>query len=101
MGLDELQPGNTLRAKVTARAACTKFIEGEDVEEECIRSSIAAIRVVGASYVSWISLECILQIERQVAGAKHCNAVLSPDRNMIFPLQRALLEPRLLDMGRD
>ncbi|OWZ05349.1 hypothetical protein PHMEG_00022578 [Phytophthora megakarya] len=33
-GLDELQPGNTLRAKATAIAAFAKFLKEEDVEEE-------------------------------------------------------------------
>jgi hypothetical protein len=36
MGLEELQPGNTLRAKATAVAAFSKFLMGEEVDEEYV-----------------------------------------------------------------
>ncbi|KUF83065.1 E3 ubiquitin-protein ligase [Phytophthora nicotianae] len=42
MGLEELQPGNTLRAKATAVAAFSKFLKGEEVEEEFVRKCIEA-----------------------------------------------------------
>lgn len=34
MGWDDLQPGNTLRAKATTLAAYTRILKGEDVEKE-------------------------------------------------------------------
>ncbi|EGZ19711.1 hypothetical protein PHYSODRAFT_488333 [Phytophthora sojae] len=40
MGLEELQPGNTLRAKATAVAAFSKFLKGEEVDEEYVRKCI-------------------------------------------------------------
>ncbi|GMF21091.1 unnamed protein product [Phytophthora fragariaefolia] len=42
MGLDEPQPGNTLRAKATAEAAFTKFLKGGKVDKEYVRKCIQA-----------------------------------------------------------
>ncbi|GMF39302.1 unnamed protein product [Phytophthora fragariaefolia] len=42
MGLEELQPGNTLRAKATAVAAFTKFLKGEEIDDEYVGKCIEA-----------------------------------------------------------
>ncbi|KAJ8566242.1 hypothetical protein ON010_g6882 [Phytophthora cinnamomi] len=42
MGLSELRPGNTLRTKVIAVAAFSKFLKGEEVDEEYVEKCIEA-----------------------------------------------------------
>ncbi|OWZ17833.1 hypothetical protein PHMEG_0008172 [Phytophthora megakarya] len=51
MGLDELQPGNTLRAKATAIGAFKKFLKVEQVTEEYIRKCIECDET-GKSFVT-------------------------------------------------
>ncbi|KUF85451.1 hypothetical protein AM588_10001587 [Phytophthora nicotianae] len=107
MGLEELQPGNTLRAKATAVAAFSKFLKGEEVEEEFVRKCIEADES-GKSFV------CVMdkfgmylafsegkkgkQLARNTAMQYYHQAKIWLLEQ--FPQHRASLESRLLKMGK-
>ncbi|KUF99500.1 Glucose-6-phosphate isomerase [Phytophthora nicotianae] len=107
MGLEELQPGNTLRAKATAVAAFSKFLKGEEVEAEFVRKCIEADES-GKSFV------CVMDkfgmylafsegkkgklLARNTAMQYYRQAKIWLLEQ--FPQHRASLESRLLKMGK-
>ncbi|KUF77820.1 hypothetical protein AM587_10007462 [Phytophthora nicotianae] len=107
MGLEELQPGNTLRAKATAVAAFSKFLKGEEVEEEFVRKCIEADES-GKSFV------CVMDkfgmylafSEGKKGKLQARNTAMQYYRQAKiwlleqFPQHRASLESRLLKMGK-
>ncbi|KUF81375.1 hypothetical protein AM587_10006283 [Phytophthora nicotianae] len=107
MGLEELQPGNTLRAKATAVAAFSKVLKGEEVEEKFVRKCIEADES-GKSFV------CVMDkfgMYLAFSGGKK-GKLLARNTAMQyyrqakiwlleqFPQHRASLESRLLKMGK-
>ncbi|KAF1332445.1 hypothetical protein FI667_g3533, partial [Globisporangium splendens] len=107
MGLDELQPGNTKRAKATAVKAFGRFLDAEEVSLEYVKICIER-DVKGQTFVSVMDkFGMYLAFNEGKNGkplARH-SAMQYYRQVKIwlleqFPQHRASLETRLLKMGR-
>jgi hypothetical protein len=104
MGLEELQPGNTLRAKATAVAAFSKLLKGEEVDEEYVRNCIEADES-GKSFVCIMDkFGMYLAFSEGMKGKVLArNTAMQEAKIWLLdqiPQHRASLESRLLKMGK-
>ncbi|POM59368.1 LOW QUALITY PROTEIN: hypothetical protein PHPALM_31911 [Phytophthora palmivora] len=89
MGLDELKPGNTKRAKDTAVTAFKAFVKGEHVEFDYVKQCIEQ-DATGKCFVSVLDKFGMYLAFNEV----RCGLF------ELFPVQRHIVEAKLLSMGK-
>ncbi|EGZ05147.1 hypothetical protein PHYSODRAFT_426370, partial [Phytophthora sojae] len=107
MGLDELKPGNTKRAKDTAISAFMAFVKSEHVEFDYVRQCIEQDGT-GKCFVSVLDMfgMCIAFNEGKKGKALARNTAMQYFRQSkmwlfeLFPVQRHITDAKLLGMGK-